>query len=206
MNRAVVFDMDGVLVDARDWHYEALNQALEVFGLGIPYEVHLSEYNGLSTRQKLAKLTESHSLPIELHSVISRTKQNRTLRIAAQKCFPITQHLILLELLKAKGFKVAVYTNSVRETAEAMLNYAGLLEKIDVLLTNQDVTNPKPDPEGYLLACQRLNVQPSETFVIEDGEFGILAAELAGCRVIRVNQPSDVSISKLAEFLPEILL
>ena len=206
MNRAVVFDMDGVLVDARDWHYEALNQALEVFGLGIPYEVHLSEYNGLSTRQKLAKLTESHSLPIELHSVISRTKQNRTLRIAAQKCFPITQHLILLELLKAKGFKVAVYTNSIRETAEAMLNYAGLLEKIDVLLTNQDVTNPKPDPEGYLLACQRLNVQPSETFVIEDGEFGILAAELAGCRVIRVNQPSDVSISRLAEFLPEILL
>ena len=205
MNRAVVFDMDGVLVDARDWHYEALNQALEVFGLGIPYEVHLSEYNGLSTRQKLAKLTESHSLPIELHSVISRTKQNRTLRIAAQKCFPITQHLILLELLKAKGFKVAVYTNSVRETAEAMLNYAGLLEKIDVLLTNQDVTNPKPDPEGYLLACQRLNVYPSETFVIEDGEFGILAAELAGCRVIRVNQPSDVSISRLAEFLPEIL-
>ncbi len=206
MNRAVVFDMDGVLVDARDWHFEALNQALEVFGLGIPYEVHLSEYNGLSTRQKLAKLTESQSLPIELHSVISRTKQNRTLRIAAQKCFPITQHLILLELLKAKGFKVAVYTNSIRETAEAMLNYAGLLEKIDVLLTNQDVTNPKPDPEGYLLACQRLNVQPSETFVIEDGEFGILAAELAGCRVIRVNQPSDVSISKLAEFLPEILL
>ena len=206
MNRAVVFDMDGVLVDARDWHFEALNQALEVFGLGIPYDVHLSEYNGLSTRQKLAKLTESQSLPIELHSVISRTKQNRTLRIAAQKCFPITQHLILLELLKAKGFKVAVYTNSIRETAEAMLNYAGLLEKIDVLLTNQDVTNPKPDPEGYLLACQRLNVQPSETFVIEDGEFGILAAELAGCRVIRVNQPSDVSISKLAEFLPEILL
>jgi beta-phosphoglucomutase len=206
VNRAVVFDMDGVLVDARDWHFEALNQALEVFGLGIPYEVHLSEYNGLSTRQKLAKLTESQSLPIELHSVISRTKQNRTLRIAAQKCFPITQHLILLELLKAKGFKVAVYTNSIRETAEAMLNYAGLLEKIDVLLTNQDVTNPKPDPEGYLLACQRLNVQPSETFVIEDGEFGILAAELAGCRVIRVNQPSDVSISRLAEFLPEILL
>ena len=206
MNRAVVFDMDGVLVDARDWHYEALNQALEVFGLQIPYEVHLSDYNGLSTRQKLAKLTESHSLPIELHSVISRTKQNRTLRIAAQKCFPMTQHLILLELLKTKGFKVAVYTNSVRETAEAMLNYAGLLEKIDVLLTNQDVTNPKPDPEGYLLACQRLNVQPSETFVIEDGEFGILAAELAGCKVIRVNQPSDVSISTLAEFLPEILL
>jgi len=206
VNRAVVFDMDGVLVDARDWHYEALNQALEVFGLQIPYEVHLSDYNGLSTRQKLAKLTESHSLPIELHSVISRTKQNRTLRIAAQKCFPMTQHLILLELLKTKGFKVAVYTNSVRETAEAMLNYAGLLEKIDVLLTNQDVTNPKPDPEGYLLACQRLNVQPSETFVVEDGEFGILAAELAGCKVIRVNQPSDVSISTLAEFLPEILL
>lgn len=205
MNRAVVFDMDGVLVDARDWHYEALNRALEVFGLDISYQDHLALFNGLSTRQKLNKLTETHSLPLELHSVISNTKQNRTLRIAAEKCFPITQHLILLELLKAKGFKVGVYTNSIRETAEAMLEYAGLLDKIDVLITNQDVVQPKPSPEGYLLACKMLGVEASHTFVVEDGEFGIRAAEEAGCKVIKVIDPEDVSISLISRFIPEIL-
>ncbi len=206
MNKAVIFDMDGVLIDARDWHYEALNQALEIFGLGIPYDTHLTSFNGLSTRQKLDKLTESDLLPVELHSVISNTKQNRTLRIAAEKCFPLTQHLILIELLRVKGYKVAVYTNSIRETAEAMLEYAGLLEKIDVLVTNQDVKHPKPNPEGYLLACLKLGVEPSQTFVVEDGDFGIQAAELAGCKVIKVNEPNDVSISLLAKFIPEILL
>lgn len=206
MNKAIVFDMDGVLIDARDWHYEALNQALANFGLEISYEDHLERFNGLSTMQKLHKLSHEFLLPTELHSVISNTKQNRTLRIAAEKCFPMTQHLILLELLKVKGFKIGVYTNSVRETALAMLEYAGLLEKIDELVTNQDVKSPKPDPEGYLLVCQRLGVRAEDTYVIEDGEYGITAAKLAGCRVVRVESPSDVSISLLADLLPEILL
>jgi beta-phosphoglucomutase len=206
MNKAVIFDMDGVLVDARDWHYEALNRALEVFGLDISYQDHLTSFNGLSTRQKLDKLTETQFLPVELHSLISNTKQNRTLRIAAEKCFPMTQHLILLELLKAKGYKIGVYTNSIRETAEAMLEYAGLLDKIDVLITNQDVVHPKPSPEGYALACKMLEVEANCTFVVEDGDFGVRAAEEAGCKIIKVNEPEDVSISLISRFIPEILL
>ncbi len=206
MNKSIIFDMDGVLIDARDWHYEALNLALEVFGLEISYEEHLEQFNGLSTRQKLEIISKVHSLPVELHQVISNTKQDRTLRIAAEKCFPIAQHLILFDLLRNKGYKIGVYTNSIRQTAEAMLEYAGLLNKIDVLITNQDVVAPKPNPEGYLLACNRLQVLPQNTYVVEDGEYGILAAESAGCKVIRVGSPRDVSISLIATFIPEILL
>ena len=206
MNKSIIFDMDGVLVDARDWHYEALNLALEVFGLEISYADHLERFNGLSTRQKLEIVTKINFLPVELHQVISNTKQDRTLRIAAQKCFPMAQHLILFDLLRNKGFKIGVYTNSIRKTAEAMLEYAGLLNKIDVLITNQDVEAPKPNPEGYLLACKRLQVLPKDTYVVEDGEYGILAAESAGCKVIRVESPQEVSISLIATFIPEILL
>jgi HAD superfamily hydrolase (TIGR01549 family) len=205
MNKSIIFDMDGVLIDARDWHYEALNLALEVFGLEISYAEHLEQFNGLSTRQKLEIISEVHMLPVELHQVISNTKQDRTLRIAAEKCFPMAQHLILFDLLRNKGYKIGVYTNSIRQTAEAMLEYAGLLSKIDVLITNQDVEAPKPNPEGYLLACNRLQVLPQDTYVVEDGEYGILAAESAGCTVIRVGSPSDVSISLIATFIPEIL-
>jgi len=206
MNKSIIFDMDGVLIDARDWHYEALNLALEVFGLEISYEEHLEQFNGLSTRQKLEIISKNRLLPVELHQVISNTKQDRTLRIAAEKCFPIAQHLILFDLLRNKGYKIGVYTNSIRQTAEAMLEYAGLHTKIDVLVTNQDVEAPKPNPEGYLLACNRLQVLPRDTYVVEDGEFGILAAESAGCKVIRVGSPMDVSISLIATFIPEMLL
>jgi HAD superfamily hydrolase (TIGR01549 family) len=206
MNKAIIFDMDGVLIDARDWHYEALNLALQVFGLEISYEEHLDHFNGLSTSQKLKIISKNNLLPVELHQVISNTKQDRTLRLAAEKCFPVAQHLILFDLLRNKGYKIGVYTNSIRQTAEAMLEYAGLFNKIDVLITNQDVEAPKPNPEGYLLACNRLQVLPQDTFVVEDGEFGILAAESAGCKVIRVGSPRDVSISLFAIFVPEILL
>ena len=206
MNKSIIFDMDGVLIDARDWHYEALNQALQVFGLEISYEEHLEKFNGLSTRQKLEIISKNNLLPVELHQVISNTKQDRTLRIAAEKCFPVAQHLILFDLLRYKGYKIGVYTNSIRQSAEIMLEYAGLLNKIDVLITNQDVQAPKPNPEGYLLACNRLQVLPEDTFVVEDGEYGILAAESAGCKVIRVGSPRDVSISLIAKFVPEILL
>ncbi len=203
--KAVVFDMDGVLIDARDWHFEALNKALRTFGLHFSYEEHLEKFNGLSTRQKLNYLTENQSLPAELHQTISDTKQDRTLRIAAEKCFPNTQHLILLDRLRHKNFKVGVYTNSIRDTAEAMLKYAGLLAKIDTLITNQDVANPKPNPEGYLLVCKELGVDPEEVLVIEDGEYGIQAATSAGCHVVRVANPSDVSMQLLSTYLPELL-
>ena len=203
--KAVIFDMDGVLIDARDWHYEALNSALRTFGMEISYTEHLEKYNGLSTRQKLDYLTETQQLPRELHAVISDTKQNRTLRIAAEKCFPNTQHLILLDRLRNKGVLVGVYTNSIRETAEAMLKYAGLLSKIDVLVTNQDVINPKPDPEGYILVCKKLQIDPQDALVIEDGDYGIESAMRAGCRVLRVDNPSDVSIQQLSPYVPDLL-
>lgn len=203
--KAVIFDMDGVLIDARDWHFEALNSALRAFGMAISYEEHLAKFNGLSTRQKLKFLTDTQNLPTELHATISDTKQNRTLRIAAEKCYPNTQHLILLDRLRIKEIRIGVYTNSIRETAEAMLNHAGLLSKIDVLVTNQDVINPKPDPEGYKLVCDKLDVQPHQALVIEDGEYGIQSAKNAGCSVVRVENPSDVSIQLLSTLIPELL-
>jgi beta-phosphoglucomutase-like phosphatase (HAD superfamily) len=106
MIKAVLFDMDGVLIDARDWHYLALNQALEYFGFNISTLEHDTNYTGLSTKQKLNLLTREKGLPISIHAIIENTKQDRTLRIAAEKCYPNLNHLILLSRLKQLNIRI----------------------------------------------------------------------------------------------------
>ena len=202
--RAVLFDMDGVLIDARDWHYEALNEALQLFGLEINRNDHLNRFDGLSTKQKLRMLSEDGILPVELHKTIEAVKQDRTLRIAAQKCFPNVSHQILISRLKHSGFKVGLVTNSIRKSTEFMLEYAGLLHFMDVVITNEDVAQGKPNPDGYILAMSKLGVSPSETLVVEDGEYGIMAAESAGIEVIKVKDPSAVSIDLFLTKLPDL--
>ena len=198
--RAVVFDMDGVLIDAREWHYEALNEALELFGFTIDRESHLTRFDGLPTRDKLKALSQEKGLPVELHGLINTVKQERTLRIAAARCFPQAHHLILLATLKRSGFKLGLATNSVRQTTEAMLTYAGLLDFFDVVVTNQDVAKGKPDPEIYEKAMQKLGVNPEEVLVVEDNPHGVAAATAAGAKVCIVSNPDEVHTETLRPF------
>jgi beta-phosphoglucomutase-like phosphatase (HAD superfamily) len=190
--KAVIFDMDGVLIDARDWHYRALNRGLQIFGAEITYEEHLKRFNGLPTRVKLSMLVEEGRIPELAKDYIEAVKQTWTLREAANSCFPKIEHLILFGILKSAGLKLGVATNSIRETSNAMLGYAGLLSQLDVLVTNEDVLKPKPSPDIYSLTARRLGVEPSECLVIEDHEYGIAAAESAGCQTIKVFGPEEV--------------
>jgi len=203
--KAVLFDMDGVLIDARDWHFLALNEALTPFGYQISYEEHSARFNGLSTNSKLKILSDELGFPISLHDVVNNIKQDRTLRMAGQLCFPNVKHQILLSRLRQKGISIGVVTNSIRKSAEALLNYAQLIDFLDVLVTNQDVDRQKPDPECYSLACKKLGIEPHQAVVIEDGEYGAKAAKDAGCNVIRVSGPDKVSLEILTDFLPELM-
>jgi beta-phosphoglucomutase len=204
--RAVLFDMDGVLIDAREWHFQALNQALGIFGYNISQNDHVTRFDGMTTKSKLSVLSQEEGLPLELHSLISEVKQDRTLRIAAALCYPNMQHQILLSRLKTIGIKVGVVTNSIRSTTEFMLNYAGIMKYLDVLVTNEDVSEPKPSPEGYEKAMKSLGIKPSKTWVVEDGHYGILAAEQAGANVIQVISPQDVQLELFTEIFPEIFV
>ena len=203
--KAVLFDMDGVLINAQEWHYEALNEVLQIFGFEITHEMHEDRYDGLSTAKKLQMLTNEVGLPKHIHGMINRVKQERTLRIAAQKCFPNVGHLVLVSKLKQKNIKVGVVTNSIRQTTEFMLTYAGLRDFLDVLVTNQDVREPKPNPECYLLAMEKLGVLPVETVIVEDSPYGIQAAKASGATVITVASVDEVTLDSLHEVVPEIL-
>jgi beta-phosphoglucomutase len=195
--KAVVFDMDGVLIDAREWHYEALNRALGLLGYEITRYEHLSTFDGLPTRRKLQMLTVERGLPAELHSFLNSLKQQYTLEYVATRCKPVFQHQFALARLKAAGYKLGVASNSVRRTIDEMMERSDLMQFLDVVVSNQDVARGKPDPEMYVKAMATLGVLPEETLVVEDNENGVKAATAAGAHVLVVDGPEDVALDAI---------
>lgn len=191
--RAVVFDMDGVLVDAREWHYEALNQALAHVGCQISRFDHLVTYDGLPTRDKLEMLSLEHGLPRALHGFLNGLKQRYTMDIVATRCRPTFAHEYALSRLRHDGLRLAVASNSIRRSIEAIMEKTALAPHLEFTLSNEDVTNGKPNPEIYLRAIDRLQLRPREVLVVEDNEKGVRAATAAGAHVLTVRGPADVT-------------
>ena len=196
--KAILFDMDGVLIDAREWHYEALNLALSPFGLEIDRDAHLATYDGLPTRTKLEMLTKSRALPRGLHSFVNKMKQKYTVDMVRQRCHPVFQHQYALSQLKAAGYKLAVCSNSIRQSVELMMQRAGLDRFLDIMLSNEDVSKSKPDPEIYLCAMSKFGLAPEECVIVEDNEHGIRAARASGAHVMVVGNPDDVTHERIS--------
>jgi HAD superfamily hydrolase (TIGR01509 family) len=194
---AIVFDMDGVLIDAREWHYEALNRALGLFGYTISRMDHLTTFDGLPTRKKLEMLSLDRGLPRGLHKFLNELKQAYTTELIHLRCKPTFTHEYALSKLKGTGYRLAVASNSVRATVELMMEKSHLRQYLDALVSNQDVTNAKPDPEMYLTAAAKLGVTPAECLVVEDNPNGIKAAEAAGCPVMVVHGVEDVTLAAI---------
>jgi HAD superfamily hydrolase (TIGR01509 family) len=197
--KAILFDMDGVLIDAREWHYEALNRALGLFGYKISRSDHLEAYDGLPTARKLDMLSAEHDLPRQLHKFLNKMKQIYTMDIVHRSCRPVFQHQYALSRLKGDGFRIAVCSNSIRSTVESMLDYARLIEYVDFIVSNEDVQRPKPDPEMYLAAMKHFAVSPEEALIVEDNPIGVKAALASGARVMQVYDPKDVRYLKILE-------
>ena len=186
-SRLIIFDLDGVLVDACDWHKDALNEALqEVAGFKISQADHESTYNGLPTRTKLKMLTDNGLVTEDLHEAVYEAKQRKTIEIIKNTSKKSQEKIDMVCRLKEEGYWVACYTNSIRETAELMLESIGVLDHLHVLVTNQDVTSPKPSPEGYRKVMERFSVPSDRTIIVEDSIRGLEAAWSTGAQVIKV--------------------
>lgn len=196
---AVLFDLDGVLIDAKDWHYEALNRALGLFGTEIPRHDHLVTYDGLPTKKKLDMLSRERYLPTALHDFLNELKQRFTLELVATKCRPTFAHQYLLTRLRDMGLQLAVCSNSVRATVDTMLRRAAIEDFFAFSLSNQDVEKGKPDPEIYLTAMARLGLTGPQCLIVEDNSHGIAAARSAGGHVLEVGSVDDVNLANVVE-------
>ena len=201
---AVLFDMDGVLIEAKDWHYEALNKALGLFGMEISRYDHLVTYDGLPTRKKLEMLSVERGLSRKLHQFINLIKQQYTLEQVHLHCKPLFIHEYALSRLKNEGLLTGVCSNAVRKTVEVMLEKAMIVQYFDVLLSNEDVTLPKPNPEIYITCMERLGVIPNETLILEDNENGIKAAVASGAHLMQIESVYDVTYFNIKDRIESI--
>lgn len=193
--------MDGVLIEAKDWHYEALNKALGLFGMEISRYDHLVTFDGLPTRKKLEMISIERSLPMKLHGFINELKQQYTMDIVNTKCKPRFYHEYALSKLKNNGFRMAVASNAVRNSVDNMLSKAALNNYIEFSLSNQDVKHGKPDPEIYNKAISILGLKPNQCMIIEDNEKGIKAARKSGGFVMEVDVVEDVNYENIIKHI-----
>ena len=202
--KAVIFDMDGVLIDAKEWHYEALNKALRLFGFEISRYDHLVTFDGLPTAKKLEMMTVERGLPKSLHQLINDMKQIYTMEYVYMECKPLFVHQYALSRLKSEGFRLALASNSVRVTIDMMMEKADLNQYLDFSLSNQDVKKSKPDPEIYITAINRLGLSPEECLVVEDNQNGVKAALASGANLLKVETINDVTYSNIINRINEI--
>ena len=204
MIKLIIFDLDGVLVDARELHYNALNKALEAIDKKyvIYREEHLSTYDGLSTTKKLNLLTKKKRLPKELHDSVWKLKQEMTCQIIDG--FRIDSRIqSILRSLKSEGYVIACATNSIRETAKLQLIRKGFFEYIDFMYSNQDVKNPKPNSEMYMRCMIKAGVNPNETLIVEDSHIGRKGAIASGGILCGVKNTTEVTYDKIKKYIKE---
>jgi HAD superfamily hydrolase (TIGR01509 family) len=199
MIKLIIFDLDGVLVEAKTIHFDSLNEALGP-KYSIEWNEHLSKYDGLKTNQKLKMLTKEKGLPTELYKQVWDEKQRLTLKKLSE-LKPSPQLQVCISSLVDQGYKITCCSNSIRKTVLTVLSKLGIIEYFDLILSNEDVKNSKPHPEIYWKSISMMSCLPEETLIVEDSPFGLLAASRSKSHVMRVESPKDITYNNIYKHL-----
>ena len=196
MTKLVIFDLDGVLIDSKDYHYDALNEALgEEYA--ITREEHVSTYDGLPTTAKLELLSKNKGLPADRYEEIWKAKQENTLHIFKTKVDKDYELMGYFQQLVDEGYKVAVASNSIRNTVKIILLRLGLLEFVDIYVSNEDVVRNKPFPSMYWKCMMALGALPDDTVILEDSHIGRQGALDSKCHLVPIENRSDLNQAKV---------
>jgi len=200
MTKLIIFDLDGVLVEAKEIHYKTLNQALWEIAQSNKYIIseaeHLSIYDGLKTNQKLELLTRNKGLQRDTYETVWNRKQDLTIEAISELQSDL-QKIELFKELRNRGYKLACASNSIRRSVLVMLAKIGIIEYMDLIISNEDVKNSKPHPEMYWKAMSMMGCLPEETLIVEDSPHGLLAASRSRASVLRVDNPYDLTLEKI---------
>ena len=198
MKKLIVFDLDGVLVDSKGIHFDALNQALS--GVDDKYVISKEEqatiYEGLPTHSKLNLLSNRKGLSKDSHRDIWMDKQRITVDMFNN--IPADTELVsFMELIKKNHINIAVASNSILETIEICLTRLGIRDFVDHIVSNEDVKYPKPHPEMYWKAMSHFGCITDDTIIFEDSIVGRIAAIDSKATLIKVKNRRDLNLDKI---------
>lgn len=205
MIKYLLFDLDGVLVDACEVHRVSLNRALkEISNTEIFEDEHYAienPLNGLPTKKKLEFLISKNRIRQEDVKLIFDLKQKYTIDEIKKT---LKHDLTKIELHRHNrwnGLKSACITNSIIKTAALMLDITGQLDYMDLIISNEAVRFPKPHAEGYIKAMVKLGGVPEECIIVEDSPNGLLAAQATGAHIWKVKDPTEVNYENFQQFM-----
>jgi HAD superfamily hydrolase (TIGR01509 family) len=201
--QAILFDLDGVLVNSRVLHYETFRDALKTV---LPSKIlswteHEKEFDGLSTKLKIKKLVNANELTEEQGLEVFSLKQELTLKRLPSAIKPRESLRLMLITLNNQGFRLFCCSNSVRKTVEETLHLLGVREFFENVYSNEDVQNPKPSPEIYEKAMKECFLLKEKCLIVEDSAIGRAAAYASGAHVLEVEDAEDLTLSLLRETL-----
>lgn len=200
--RAVIWDMDGVIVDSGPLHFKAWQELAGERGIEFT-EVEFKNLFGMRNPDILNKLFGKLS-PEELKYLSSKKEDNfRSLVRLGVKAMPGV--IPLLQKLKATGIKQAIASSTPLQNINLILTVLKISEMFDTIVSDEDVTYGKPAPEAFLLAANRLGVSPEGCLVIEDAIAGVKAAKNAGMKLIAVTNTVSGSELELADLVVDSL-
>jgi HAD superfamily hydrolase (TIGR01509 family) len=206
MAKAIIFDLDGVLVDSKEIHFNALNLALSDVDpkFVISQQEQSRIFEGLTTRSKLLILTQVKGLNREEHDSIWDSKQQYSSAMFASVSAD-NELVSLFKLIKSNGIKVGVASNSIRSTLDGCLKALGAYDYVDYSLSNEDVKTPKPNPEIYFKCMDYFMTEPEDAVIFEDSNIGIAAATASGAKVVVVKNRSDLTFDKVVDSINYLL-
>lgn len=194
MLKAVIFDFDGVICDSEDLHYRVLNEVFNRYGVDIPRAVHWEKYLGYSDLDNVEAVNRDYAMGLDDAGVRKLMAEKKAaFEARARTETPVFDGVgTFVRMLAANGIHRAICSGALRSDIDLMLEGLDFAGAFEIIVSADDVTNNKPDPEGYRLALDKLNavtgdaVNPADCIVIEDSHWGIEAAVAAGMNPVAV--------------------
>lgn len=206
MIKAIIFDLDGVLIDSKDVHYNALNNALKSIDnkYKISIEDHLNIFDGLSTKAKINYLIEKRKFPKSKSKIVYDIKQKITNKLLTKEVS--VDKTLIRDLNKlSKKYKLALATNCIKKTMKQIIKNNKIEKYFNFTICNEDVKNPKPHSEIYLKCILNLECNPDEVLILEDSNIGRTAAIKSGANVMPIEDfRNDVNYNNIMNKIKSI--
>lgn len=204
MVKALLFDLDGVLFDGREFHRDQFMKAIEEFIPGrISNKYHDTYLDGLSTKQKIQHCVEKGILSSGESDSVFQRKQELTVKNLEGHVRRSEKLIAIFTVLK-DTYKIACVSNSIRTTIDICLKGMEIYDFFDCIVSNEDCQSPKPAPDPYFLAFQKLDVQPQECLIFEDSLYGRMSAYKSGATVVPVVDTTDLTLVKIEKAIYRI--